>query len=326
MRLIKNDPNYNEQWPRPWFRTSASTASTSRNVCRRWRNDGKLSPHLPEGTPFGLVGTSSLYKRESYPNGVVPPGSVTATWAGKGDSRDGYNGWIPFNTSENGASLTGSTRAATPASTATTTSTPSASWRWSRPPTATAVQSRAASSAATPTNVCVSSARSRCASLAATRRESARPLDPDGNPDTSFLAKIPADTAFTFQTLDKNGMVLNMAQTWHQLRPGEIRNDCGGCHAHSQKPTLFKDTAAARADYKVFDLTRQTPLLTTKSKDESGKKWDARRRDRPALREGRQERRVFPRCQADPRPQLCRLPYSKSRTNRPAIWSSTTTR
>ena len=28
-------------------------------------------------------------------------------------------------------------------------------------------------------------------------------LDPDGNPDTSFLAKIPADVAFTFQTLDK---------------------------------------------------------------------------------------------------------------------------
>ena len=76
-------------------------------------------------------------------------------------------------------------------------------------------------------------------------RRSSR-LDPDGNPDTSFLAKIPADVPFTFQTLDKHGMVLNMAQTWHQVRPGEIRNDCGGCHAHSQKPTLFKDTAAAK--------------------------------------------------------------------------------
>jgi len=69
-------------------------------------------------------------------------------------------------------------------------------------------------------------------------------------------------------------MVLNMAQTWHQLRPGEIRNDCGGCHAHSQKPTLFKDTAAAKPDYRIFDLTKQTPLLTTKAKDESSKKWD----------------------------------------------------
>src|SRR5262249_36189432 len=75
-------------------------------------------------------------------------------------------------------------------------------------------------------------------------------------------------------TLDKNGMVLNMAQTWHQLRPGEVRNNCGGCHAHSQKPTLFEATAAARPDYAVFDLTRQTPLLTTQKLDQSGKQWD----------------------------------------------------
>ena len=69
-------------------------------------------------------------------------------------------------------------------------------------------------------------------------------------------------------------MVLNMAQTWHQVRPGEIRTDCGGCHAHSQKPTLFENTAAARANYQIFDLTKATPLLTTKKQDESGKKWD----------------------------------------------------
>ncbi len=101
-----------------------------------------------------------------------------------------------------------------------------------------------------------------------------QPLDPDGNPDTSFLARIPADVAWTFQALDRDGMVLNTAQTWHQLRPGEVRTDCGGCHAHSQKPTDFKLTAAARPDYPVFDLTRHTPLLTAKGQDQSGKKWD----------------------------------------------------
>ena len=88
-------------------------------------------------------------------------------------------------------------------------------------------------------------------------KDGKQPLDPDGNPDTSFLAKIPADSPFTFQTLDKDGMVLNMAQTWHQVRPGEVRNDCGGCHAHSQKPTDFNHTAAAKPDYAVFDLTRR---------------------------------------------------------------------
>jgi hypothetical protein len=71
-------------------------------------------------------------------------------------------------------------------------------------------------------------------------------------------------------------MVLNMAQTWHQLRPGEVRHDCGGCHAHSQKPTPFEKTTAADKDYAVFDLTQSTPLLTTKAKDESKKQWDAK--------------------------------------------------
>ena len=101
-----------------------------------------------------------------------------------------------------------------------------------------------------------------------------QPTDPDGNPDTSFLAKILADTAFTFQTLDPNGMVLNMSQTWHQLRPGELRADCGGCHAHSQKPTEFKLTLASKPDYKVWDLTEATPLLTDRSRDEYKAQWD----------------------------------------------------
>jgi hypothetical protein len=69
-------------------------------------------------------------------------------------------------------------------------------------------------------------------------------------------------------------MVLNMAQTWHQVRPGEIRNDCGGCHAHSQKPTRFEDTFAARLDYQPFDLTDKTPLITCKKNDQSGRQWD----------------------------------------------------
>jgi hypothetical protein len=58
--------------------------------------------------------------------------------------------------------------------------------------------------------------------------------------------------------------------------PSEIRNDCGGCHAHSQKPTDFTRTAAARPDYEVFDLTKHTPLLTDRKRDQSGRKWDSR--------------------------------------------------
>ena len=86
---------------------------------------------------------------------------------------------------------------------------------------------------------------------------------PDGQvaADTSFLALVPADVSVTFQTLDARGMALNMAQTWHQVRPGEARYDCGGCHAHSREPLDFSVTAAARPDYTRRDLARTTPLL-----------------------------------------------------------------
>ncbi|MFT5105599.1 MAG: hypothetical protein ACI8XO_000895 [Verrucomicrobiales bacterium] len=94
-------------------------------------------------------------------------------------------------------------------------------------------------------------------------------FDPDGNEDTSFLTKIPADTPFTFQTLDKDGLVLNMSQTWHQVRPGEKRANCGGCHAHSQIPLAFDLTFAARPEYTITDLTKSTPLLSKNTQGSS---------------------------------------------------------
>src|SRR5262249_49912533 len=81
MLLIKNDPRYHEQWPRALVPYKRIYGVDAPRLLAPLANDGKLSRHLPEGTPFGLVGTSSLYKRESYPYGAVRPGSVTATFA-----------------------------------------------------------------------------------------------------------------------------------------------------------------------------------------------------------------------------------------------------
>src|SRR5262249_5635676 len=60
MLLIKNDPKYNEQWPRALVPYRRIYGSDEPRRLAPLPNDGKLSPHLPEGTPFGLVGTSSL--------------------------------------------------------------------------------------------------------------------------------------------------------------------------------------------------------------------------------------------------------------------------
>lgn len=261
MLLIKNDPKYNEQWPRPLVPYKRIYGVPEPRRLPAHRNDGKLSKFLPEGTPFGLVGTSSLYKRESAPLGEVPRGSVTAVgmpyasfptrehrtnWDGQGADAGLYS-----NSDIHAIRILAM-----------------------EPPSLT-VAGKFSNHAGE---------RLRILGEIPVRHFTAnqQPLDPDGNPDTSFLAKIPADVAFTFQTIDKDGMVLNMAQTWHQVRPGEIRNNCGGCHAHSQQPTPFDKTAAARPDYSIFDLTTQTPLLTTKERDQSGQQWDTR--DRTGLR------------------------------------------
>jgi hypothetical protein len=268
LRLIKNDPQYNECWPRavvPYKRVYGVDEPASPS---RLKNDGKQSPHLPEGTPFGLVGSSSMLKRESYPNGAVPEGSVTATFVGKDNP---WKGLDEFTSHGNGMALNWHNQGA------------EAGLYDNSEVHAVRILAMEATTdrkgGERSGRQFHSHARERLRILGEipVRKFAGgkEPLDPDGNPDTSFLAKIPADVAFTFQTIDKQGLVLNMAQTWHQLRPGEIRTDCGGCHAHSQKPTNFADTLAARPDYKVFDLTSTTPLVTTKEMDTSKQQWDA---------------------------------------------------
>ncbi len=261
--LIKNDPKYNEQWPRPVvpYKRIYGVGEPKQLV---HKNDGKMSKHLPEGTPFGLVGTSSMYKRESAPLGTVSKGSVTAVFNPEGRGRVSPFTGEPWNWRGQGSDAG-----------LYENSDIHAIRILAFEPNAHATE-KGHRSGGYPPYFSHAMERLRILGEIPVRhfKEGKQPIDPDGNPDTSFLAKIPADVAFTFQTIDKKGMVLNMAQTWHQVRPGEVRHNCGGCHAHSQKPTLFKETAAARPGYAVFDLTEKTPLVTSKMKDESDKQWD----------------------------------------------------
>jgi hypothetical protein len=252
---IKNDPNYNEAWPRAVV-PYRSVHGVDEPVRLPWLpNDGTVHAALPPGSPHGLVGTSSFYKRESFPGFVVP-------WS------DTFDGLDAFNTSENGQSSNWVVQGADAGKY-------DDGDIWAvrivamEPSTHRSYGPNGGPSGG---QLFYSHAMERLRILGEIplrKRDAAgHPiLDPEGHPDTSFLAKVPADTPFTFQTLDRNGMVLNMAQTWHQVRPGEVRNDCGGCHAHSQQPLHFEDTHAARAEYEIFDLTRATPLLT---KDSAG--------------------------------------------------------
>ncbi len=82
--------------------------------------------------------------------------------------------------------------------------------------------------------------------------------DPTGAQDTSWLARIPANTPFLVQAIDRRGMTLYSEQTWRHVAPGETFADCGGCHAHSVEGVPFEGRAADAPDYVPVDLVNQT--------------------------------------------------------------------
>ena len=244
LTLIKSDPNFNEAWPRAVVPYSAVHGVAEPAKPSWLPNDGSAHPLLPAGTPYGLVGTSSFYKRETTPGFA---------------NTQAFDGLDQFNTAENEFN---------------------SNWFWQGADAGKYANSDiwAVRILAMEPNAHRSygpadgqqffnhgNERLRILGEIPLRKTGpgGQPvLDSEGNPDTSFLAKLPADTTFTFQALDRNGMVLNMAQTWHQVRPGEMRADCGGCHAHSQQPLAFQGTAASQPGYSIPDLSKFTPLLT----------------------------------------------------------------
>lgn len=204
--LIKNDSAFNEIWPRAVVTYKAVYGVDEPTRLPTNPNDGSKSASLPAGTPYGIVGTASVFQRESFP-GI--PGRIS------------YDGLDPFADSDG-----------------------SSNWQWQGSDAglytndeigAMRIVALEGRSARGPSTWRVPIAQERMRILGEV------PINADG----SFAAKIPADTPFTFQLLDKGGRVLTMAQTWHQVRPGEVRVDCGGCHSHSKAPLNFATTAAA---------------------------------------------------------------------------------
>lgn len=253
MFLIKDDPRYNEIQPRAVVSYKAVHGVAEPKKIPWLPNDGTAHPMLPKGTPFGMVGTSSFYKRN------VKPGIGPKSFQGLDPFNSAVNRSSP-NWQEQGA-VAGMFSNADIYAVRILTMEPTSNIGYGP-----------ADNFLTKNFTNYANERLRILGEIPLRKFDAKnnPIrDAEGNPDTSFLAKIPADVPFTFQTLDKDGMALDTSQTWHQVRPGEVRNDCGGCHAHAQKGLDFQGTAASKASYKVWDLTGS--LKPYVSKDALGK-------------------------------------------------------
>ena len=291
MLLIKNDPKYNEQWPRavvPYKRIygvdepttlhaagerrQAVAAPAGGNAVRPGRHVEPLQARELSRRRRARRQRDGDVRRRARPSRLSRARSVQHV----GERRV--------------AQLVQS-RAPTPASTPTTTFTPFASWRWSRRPTAITARKAGGCSAATRTNGCASSARFRVRKFG---DDGKQPLDPDGNPDTSFLAKIPADTPFTFQTLDKRR---HGAEHGADLAPGAARRDPPRLRRLPRaQPEADRLRAHRRREGRLQGLrpdASKTPLLTSKRAATS--RAEVGRGERPpacASPSRREERRV----------------------------------
>lgn len=233
--LVKNDPAYNEQQPKAVVPYKAIYGIDTPPLLPWLPNTGTLHAALPEGTPHGLVGTSTFYKRNTA------PGVPSQNWVTQGADAGTYT-----STDIHAVRVL----LMEPQSLMPYGQGGHVSAHFQQPYVATG------------TRIDQISERFKILGEIPLRKftPTGQPiLDVDGNPDTSFLAKIPADHVFTFQTLDTLGHALNTSQTWHQVRPGEARTDCGGCHAHSQAGTAFASTAAGQPGFVPADLTTVEP-------------------------------------------------------------------
>jgi hypothetical protein len=237
LTIVKEDPAYNYQQPRPLLSWREIYGSDPVELPFN-PNDGATHPKLPKGTPFGIVGTSSVYNRNSDGNGAGPTYDII-TYQG-GDVGK-------FNNSDIHAiriiqTLPQSHRGYTYIPGGVIGHYQTVGWRQAGP----AHQ--------------IPNERMKIIGEVPLRKfdSDGEPIrDAKGDPDTSFQARIPADVPFTFQLIDKKGKVLVHSQTWHQLRPGEKRVNCGGCHAHAESPVDFNLTEAAKDNYVIRDLFEQ---------------------------------------------------------------------
>jgi len=260
LSVLKDDPNHNEMWPRavvPYQRIHGVPAPALVIA------DGEYEPTprtrgLAAGSPVGITGTSSMQNRESAPLG----GDRFNSKHGKDSGRDtgwavqGADAGLVLNDDLWGVRIL--------------VMSPD---RYHKPWSSSAIEKDGG---------LLKDGRQRMhvKGYYAHMSENWKILgefpvrnggglaDPDGELDTSWLAKIPADTPHLIQSIDRYGMTLSTEQTWRHLRAGDTFAGCGGCHAHSKEGVSFEGKWADSSSYEPWDLINKTPMLELNASSE----------------------------------------------------------
>lgn len=287
--LIKDDPLYNEMWPKPVLSYQAMYGVDKPAILPSTLGHETIKT----GQAIGLVGTSSMYNRQSSPNGNDTDADKLAN-ADQGapfqssTSREIHRGDWTIQGTDAGvyqnADIYGVRIISTPAKPFTKVinkySDERARWDNITP----YLQDKRLERVVARYGSFHGERWEILGEFPLTNKET---TDLQGNPDSSWVAKIPADTPFLIQTIDNKGMALNSELAWRGLKSGEVRTDCGGCHAHSIEPLDFSSTEASKNLASKEDITAKimseiTGVNYTDSRIKNGV-WDLTTSSTPLL-------------------------------------------
>ena len=207
----------------PWSDIHGSRRSPPELALASKRRFG-CTPDLPAGTPYGLDRHKQLLQTREL---------LRAWCAPEADTFDGLDA---FNTSENNARAAIGSRTGSRRRQATTRRRHLGGLRVLaiESPTHTAVvwsELRASNSSSHANERLPHSGRNPASQV---QTATGQPLLDPGGQSRHQLPRhaFPPTHRSPSRRLTAKVRVLNMAQTWHQVRPGEVRTNCGGCHAH----------------------------------------------------------------------------------------------
>lgn len=222
---VVNKREYHEIMARPLLAYAAVYGLRQPAVIPR-ADLASQDPNLPPGTPFGILGASSIVLRETRPIGGLPFSAPPYAFSLQGTDTVDYKD----------DDLCGIRILVTQPSQ------PDESRRYK-----TTVGERVLILGEFPVRKFDAEGR-------AVR-------DVTGAPDTSFKVRFPANVPYLMQAIDCAGRTLNTDQTWQHLRPGEVKT-CNGCHVHGKKGLDFSRTGAANRSFPPVRLGEGTvPLL-----------------------------------------------------------------
>lgn len=229
-RIVVDYPEYHEIMPRAVVSYQSVYGMSHPKVRETTSNQGSQDPRLPAGKPYGLTGAASLMDRETR--------SINGTPWNMKDGGGTMSGRTYMNLATSGAELAifdkseiYGVRVLMPLP-GIPDDIYSGKEQWAG----------------------VQRHHMRILGEFPVRKPDGTPQDGQGNPDTSFVVRLPADTPFMFQTIDKRGMALDIETASRTVNRGE-QQFCSGCHVHTREgldpfQSLAKlDTGAPYSDF-----------------------------------------------------------------------------